>query len=151
VIRLAHRADLIIVRDLLIEFLKDTSYAEHTQAIDPEHISKLAFAALHTGLTWLLFIDDQAVGLLVSIKEQNIWMPKKYSLRELVWYVKPEHRSTASAGRLFVHYAKEGERLLNIGDIDGYFTTRMSTTGDYDLQSRGWKLTEKLYLKDKVT
>jgi hypothetical protein len=42
------------------------------------------------------------------------------------------------------------DKLLLDKKIDGYFTTRMSTTVDYDLEKRGFKMTEKLYLKDEV-
>ena len=38
--------------------------------------------------------------------------------------------------------------MMAAGEIDGYFTTRMTSTVDYDLESRGFRLTEKLYLKD---
>jgi hypothetical protein len=62
--------------------------------------------------------------------------------------VRESHRGTTGAGRLFVEFCKTGEDLLNSGEIQGYFTTRMTTTTDYDLERRGFRLTEKLYLKD---
>jgi hypothetical protein len=62
--------------------------------------------------------------------------------------VREAYRGTTGAGRLFVEFCKTGESLLNSGEIQGYFTTRMTTTTDYDLERRGFRLTEKLYLKD---
>jgi hypothetical protein len=62
--------------------------------------------------------------------------------------VREAYRGTTGAGRLFVEFCKTGDRLLNSGEIQGYFTTRMTTTTDYDLERRGFRLTEKLYLKD---
>lgn len=147
-IRLADRSDLNRVSDLVCEFLSDTSYSEHTVAADPEHIRRLVFNVLHTGYIWLYEADGQLVGLLASIKEANMWVPSKTSLRELVWYVKPEYRNSAGSGRLFVRFNQLGAELLESGQIDGYFTTRMGTTADYDLESRGFRLVEKLYLKD---
>jgi len=38
--------------------------------------------------------------------------------------------------------------LLDNNEIQGYFTTRMTSTVDYDLERRGFRLTEKLYIKD---
>lgn len=147
-IRLATRSDLNSVTKLLLEFVQTSSYSSHAESIDPEHIQRLAFTVLHQGYIWLYFADQEPMGLLVAIKEANVWVPTKFSLRELVWYVRPEHRGTVGAGRLFVKFCQTGDELLNTGAIQGYFTTRMSTTTDYDLESRGFRLTEKLYIKD---
>jgi hypothetical protein len=147
-IRLATRSDLNLVTDLIIEFLTDTSYTKHTEVIDREHIKKLVFSVIHHGYIWVYFNDKIAVGLLVAVKEKNVWTTSKTSLRELVWYVRQEYRGTVGAGRLFIEFCQQGDKLLNNGSIQGYFTTRMTSTTDYDLESRGFRLTEKLYLKD---
>jgi hypothetical protein len=148
-IRLADRSDLNAVSDLLCEFLTETSYTKHTQdLIDQEHIRRLVFAVLHQGYIWLYEDDNQLVGMLAAVREQNMWVPSKQSLRELVWYVRPSHRGRSSAGKLFVKYCQQAESMLESNQIDGYFTTRMGTTADYDLEARGFRLTEKLYLKD---
>ena len=147
-IRLATRTDLNTVTDLLVEFLLETSYNKHTDIIDREHIKKLVFSVLHHGYIWLYFNGEIAVGLLVAVKEQNIWMPNKTSLRELVWFVREEYRGTLGAGRLFIKFCEQGDLLLNKDEIQGYFTTRMTSTTDYDLERRGFRLTEKLYIKD---
>jgi hypothetical protein len=62
--------------------------------------------------------------------------------------VREEYRGTLGAGRLFIKFCEQAEKLLNNNEIQGYFTTRMTTTRDYDLESRGFRLTEKLYIKD---
>ena len=147
-IRSATRSDLNTVTLLLMEFLASTSYNKHTDSVEPEHIRRLAYSVLYSGYIWLYYADDTPVGLLIAVREPNIWIPKKTSLRELVWYVRESHRGTTGAGRLFVEFCKTGEDLLNSGEIQGYFTTRMTTTTDYDLERRGFRLTEKLYLKD---
>jgi hypothetical protein len=147
-IRLATRADLNIVTDLLIEFLSSTSYNKHIDHIDVNHIKKIAYAVLHQGYIWLYFNEEVAVGLLIAVKEQNMWMPDKVSLREMVWYVREEYRKTVGAGRLFIKFCEQGDLLLSNDEIQGYFTTRMTSTTDYDLESRGFRLTEKLYIRD---
>ena len=147
-IRLATRADLNVIADLICEFLQETSYAKHTNAVDRQHILRLAYAVLHQGYIWMLWNGQVCVGLLVAVKEQNIWMPDKVSLREMVWYVREEYRKTLGAGRLFVKFCEKGDELMAAGEIEGFFTTRMTSTTDYDLERRGFRLTEKLYLKD---
>ena len=147
-IRLATRADLNTVTDLLVEFLTHTAYNKHTDVVDRQHLTRIVFSILHSGYIWLYYNGEVAVGLLVAVREQNIWMPTKSSLREMVWYVRDEYRKTIGAGRLFIKFCEQGEQLMTDKKIDGYFTTRMSSTQDYDLESRGFRLTEKLYLKD---
>jgi hypothetical protein len=88
------------------------------------------------------------VGLLAATREQNIWIPEKVSLREIVWYVREEYRRSIGAGKLFIKFCEQAELLLKQDLIQGYFTTRMTTTEDYDLERRGFRLTEKLYIKD---
>lgn len=147
-IRTATRSDLNLVTDLVIEFLKSTSYHDHARTNDPNHIRRMMYSLLYSGYIWLYYSGETPVGLLVAVKESNTWIPEKKSLRELVWYVREEYRNTVGAGRLFVEFCRKGDELLNSGEIDGYFTTRMATTTDYDLEHRGFRLTEKLYLKD---
>jgi len=147
-IRLATRSDLTVITELIVEFLQSTSYKDHAQTNNPDHIKNLMYTILQTGYIWLYYNGEVCVGLLVAAKEQNVWIPEKRSLRELVWYVREEYRKTSGAGRLFIEFCQCAEKLLNRGDIQGYFTTRMTTTQDYDLESRGFRLTEKLYLKD---
>jgi len=147
-IKLIDRGDLNIVSSLLYEFLSETSYSNHTNDIDMQHLKRLAFSIIQIGWGWLYIVDGVPVGMLLAVKEANVWIPTKSSLRELVWYVKQDYRGTVGAGKLFVKYCSTAEKLLSAGEIDGYFTTRMGTTTDYDLESRGFRLTEKLYLKD---
>lgn len=147
-IRRATRSDLTTVHSLLIDFLQSTSYDKHMADLDEEHIKKLAYNVIQVGYVWLYEHEQVAVGLLIAIKEQNIWMPSKVSLRELVWFVKEEYRRSPGAGRLFIEFCRLGDQLLLNKEIEGYFTTRMATTGDYDLSKRGFREVERLFLKD---
>jgi len=147
-IRLATRSDLNVITLLIVEFLQSTSYKDHAVCARPEHIKQLMYAILQNGYIWLYFNGEVCVGLLVAAREQNIWIPEKRSLREVVWYVREEYRRSLGAGKLFVEFCKTAEQLLENNEINGYFTTRMTTTADYDLDRRGFRLTEKLYIKD---
>lgn len=136
---------------LMQRFLNETSYDQAQAASkDIEHLGKLAFTFLQNGYVWLAFIEEQPVGILIAIKEPNIWAPHNQQLRELVWYVVPEHRKTSLGGRLFAKYCELGENLLEKGTINGYFTTRMTTTDPVGLERRGFKLKESTYLKERI-
>jgi hypothetical protein len=134
---------------LLQRFLKDTAYEQgKTASTNREHLGRLCHTIQNAGYIWLAYIDDQAVGILAAVKEPNMWSPKHQQLRELVWYVLPEYREQTVGGRLFLTYCNEGDSLIRAGVIDGYFTTRMATTNNIDLERRGFKLKESTYLKE---
>ena len=136
---------------LLQDFLKETAYAQSVEAAnDIEHLGKLVFTVMNNGYIWIAYIDDKPAGLLMAVKEKNLWAPQHSELRELVWFVKEEHRKTSIGGRLFKTFCDMGDALLKDGKIDGYFTTRMTTTDDIDLERRGFRLTEKTYLKERT-
>jgi len=148
-IRLATGSDLVTVTDLVIEFLQSTSYGNHVELVEREHIMRIAYTALHQGYIWLYYHNQVPVGVLIAVRERNTWIPSKITLRELVWYVREEFRRSVGAGRLFKVFCEQGDELLEQGLISGYFTTRMTTTDNYDLERRGFRMTESLYLKDE--
>jgi hypothetical protein len=136
---------------LLQDFLKETSYKQSLEASqDIEHLGKLVFTVMNNGYIWISYLDKEPVGLLMAIKDKNIWSPQTIELRELVWFVKPEHRKTTIGGRLFKTFCDMGDKLLKDCKIDVYFTTRMTTTDDYNLQRRGFRLVEQTYIKEKT-
>jgi len=148
-IRLATNQDTLIIVDLLKEFLGETSYQQAEAAgKNSEHLCKLVWTFQQYGYIWLAFVDEQPVGVLMSVKEPNMWLPTARELREVVWYVQPQHRRSTIGGKLFLQYCRKGEELLKSGDIQGYFTTRMTTTDSIDYESRGFRQTEVTYIKE---
>ena len=135
--------------NLLGQFLNETSYDQALEASkDVEHLGKLAFTFINNGYVWLAFHEEKPVGILIAIKEPNLWAPKNIQLRELVWYVVPSHRKTSIGGRLFAKYCETADLLLEKDLINGYFTSIMSTTDTLDLERRGFRCTERTYIKE---
>jgi hypothetical protein len=149
-IRLADHNDTLIVVDLLRQFLTETSYPTITeQAVkNIENLCKITWLVQQHGYIWLAYQKQQPVGLLMAVKEPSMWSPSYKSLKELVWYVVPEARSSTLGGKLFLQYCRKGDELLAQGEIQGYFTTQMTTTRTIDLESRGFRLTETTFLKE---
>jgi hypothetical protein len=141
--------DIQKVINLLGDFLSDTAYKQGAQAAqNREHLGKIAYTVKNSGYIWLAE-KDEPEGLLMATVEPNMWFPQVRQLRELVWYVKPQSRCSVVSGRLFAEFCRKGDELLTQGLIEGYFTTRMGTTSDYNLERRGFRLTESTYLKER--
>ena len=148
-IRLADHTDTFVIVDLLKRFLGETSYSQATQASqDTEHLCKVVWLVQQHGYIWMAYQDEQPVGLLMAVKEPNMWLPSARELKELVWYVVPEARSSTVGGKLFLQYCRKGDELLAKKEIQGYFTTQMTTTSPIDLESRGFRQTERTFLKE---
>ena len=142
--------DIHLVIRLLQEFLTETPYAQAPDAAgDREHLGKLAFTVLNHGYIWLAIDDEEPVGVLMAAVEPNMWIPRVRQLREIVWYVKPDHRLGLYSGRLFAAFNQKATELLDSDQIQLCFTTRMSTTDNYSLERRGFRLTEQTYLKER--
>jgi hypothetical protein len=148
-INLAHSfKDIEDTIDLLQQFLKDTAYSRYDIPMDREHLGKMCARVQQSGYIWIARKAGQPVGMLLAVIEPNMWAPEHKQMRELVFYVRPEHRGLIS-GRLFLKYCDQGDLLIKQGLIDAYFTSKMSTTKDYNLVNRGFRLTEQTYIKEK--
>ena len=147
-IRRARDQDIDQIVDLVELFLQETAYSNRELGQDREHISRIVWTCLRQGYVWLAFDQDQAVGILIAVPETIFWQPHIRCLRELLWFVRSDYRSTSFGGRLFLEYEKTAEKLKTNQEIHGYFTTTMPTTKSIDLERRGFRLTEMTYLKE---
>lgn len=149
-IRFATYQDTLILINLLKQFLNETSYELAPQAsLNTENLCKIIWLCLQSGCVIISEKNKEITGCILAVKQNNMWLPKYRELRELVYYVKPQYRLSITAGKLFRKFEQHAEQLLEQGDIQAYFTTRMTSTRDYDLERRGYRLTEKTYMKEQ--
>jgi hypothetical protein len=149
-IRLAKNIDdLSSAVEVVQQFLLETSYNQGQQASkNVAHIGGLVHSIFQQGHIWLAYHDDEPVGILAAIIEPNMWIPEIRQMREIVWFIRSEYRSTTLGGKLWLKYQEKAEMLLKSGQISGYFTTKMTTTDPINLERRGFRLTEMTYLKE---
>ena len=76
-IKLATTDDTLIIVKLLKQFLTETSYSQATEASQNfEHLCKITWMTLQHGYIWLAYVDEKPAGLLMAIKEPNLWLPQ---------------------------------------------------------------------------
>ncbi len=144
-------SDMKDIIELVQEFLLETTYSQAEEAAkDREHLGKMIYNYLRSGVIWIAYDEDTPVGLLIANVEKNTWIPTVIQLREIVFFVKQSHRNSLIGGRLFAEYCKLGNQLIDEKQINVYFTTKMSTTSNYNLEKRGFRKTEELYIKEKI-
>ena len=150
-IKLAERTDTVKILELIQKFLEDTAYdLSRDAAKDREHLLKLIWTVFNSGYIWLALAGEKPIGILMAIKQPNMWLPSHHELRELVYYILPEHRGKIVSGRLFKTFEKKAKELLEQGKISGIFTTRMSsTTSNFNLSNHGFDLVEQTYFRGR--
>jgi len=149
-IRYLERADYGQVLDLMIQFAEETGIKDlQYDTYDKEQGRRVLLRCEKAGVSVVATTDEgEVVGFLLSMKQQDLWIPEVIRLREMAWYVRPEYRGTSIGARLFFAYVNSAEKLLERGEIKGYTMTKLSSSADFDYEKRGMRKIEETYLKE---
>lgn len=149
-IRRLERSDYTAVIEMLMEFANETGIKDMDLGLyDPKHAYQVLLRCQHAGISLVATTSQgQIVGMLLSMKCQDVWLPTVVRLREIAWWVKPEHRGTSLGGRLFFNYCNLADQMLQQGEITGYTMTKLVSSEDYDYERRGMRLVEATYMKE---
>jgi hypothetical protein len=90
------------------------------------------------------------VGMLIAVIQQDSWLPHVKTMKEIAWWVEPEHRMSSLGYRLLKEYIKCGEKLVESDIIEGFTLTNMMQSPDFDLEKRGWRPVETNYVYEGV-
>ena len=118
----------------------------NTEAHNADHVGQLIFQML-SGRGFIL-IDDDHRGMIAAIITQNVWCPKVLELRELAWWVMPEHRNKSIGGKLWIKFDELAQDMLNNKRVDFVCTTVMANSPLIDYTKRGYKLLEATFFRD---
>lgn len=91
--------------------------------------------------------DSEFIGMLIAQFQPDTWIPEIITLRELAWWVKPEHRGGSAGYRLLKEYEEIAERMIDLEFCNQYTITLMSNSPNLDLTQRGWHSVETNYIK----
>ena len=136
----------------LIEMMKDysaqspISILQNKDAHDPSHVSKL-MEMMIAGRGFIL-IDDKHRGFLAAIVTGNVWCPEVLELRELAWWVNPDHRNGTVGGRLWTEFDRKATKMIDDGRIDFVCTSVLSNSPFIDFTKRNYKLLEATFFRE---
>ena len=149
-IRPLERTDYQRVYLLLQEFAQETGlgYLGETHYYDYQHIHQVLLRCERAGVSFVAQNGRQITGMFLSLTLPDLWIPTVRHLKELAWYVQPEFRGTSLGARLFFAYVKEAEKRLEMGHIQGYTMTKLSSSDNFDYERRGMRLIETTYLRE---
>ena len=89
--------------------------------------------------------DGHRVGFIAGFVSPHHFNPDIRQLAELLWWVMPEHRNSGAGAALFMDFVKFGETEC---DWISFTLENNSPVNDNFLIKRGFKATEKAYLKE---
>jgi hypothetical protein len=95
----------------------------------------------------VLAADDgeKIVGMLIAIKNFNIWDTTKACMNELAWWVEPEHRGGSHAYRLMKKYQEIGDYMIGQKEIEYYTISKMVNSPDLDYAKFGFQKLEETW------
>ena len=123
-----------------VEALKDTT--KH----DDKHVETILFSLI-AGRGFVL-IDDDLRGFIAGAIVPNFWCPQVKEVKEIAWWVDPEHRDKMVGGRLLLAFEKEANQLVKDGRASVIAMSLMHNSPKIDLESRGFKKIEQTYAKE---
>ena len=91
---------------------------------------------------------EEGKGMVAAAICPNLWIPQIREVKELVWWIKPEHRGGLTGGRLFVGFQKYAQELIDEGRADFVSMTLMESSPEINIQSKGYKAIETTYVRE---
>jgi len=145
-IRTANKFDLPHIITMLKHFREQTPVDIMKNCDNEEYINKLYHHIILGGGIAIIAETDKPIGMIIGVKDQNIWDPELRILRELVYWVEPEHRNTTAGYRLLKEYNKQATELVEQGKIKLYTMTKMVNSPDIDFARFGYTKTEEVWV-----
>ena len=121
----------------------DDVITHYTQITKKQH---LLFQIKNSGCIIIGYQDEQPAGMLIARIMEDPWLPHVRTLKEMAWWVEPEHRGSTVGYRLLKEYVKTGEAMKASGVIENFTLTLMTESPDFDLEKRGWRSVETNYV-----
>jgi len=146
IIRQANKFDLPDIIEMLKHFREQTPIDIMRDCDDEKYINSLFAMILAGGGICLLAETDRPIGLIMGVIDQNVWDPKLFVLKELVYWVEPEHRNTTAGYRLLSNYNKAAKELVENDRIKMYTMTKMINSPDIDYGRFGYRKTEETWV-----
>ena len=150
-IRQATIQDFDRIMELMINFANSSPYSPLK---DPKYndyyIRNLLVGIIKQGVILVGEIDDKIEGMLIGLIQEDLWLPHVKTMKEIAWWVEPEHRMSSLGYRLLKEYVNVGTKLQIEEIISGFTITNMEICPDFNLEKRGWNKVETNYVYGDV-
>ena len=141
--------------DRLVEMLVNfANAAPITLFKDPKynmnHVVKLFHEIQQNGVLLVGEIDGRVEGMLIAKVVGDPWMPQLKVMREMAWWVEPQHRNSTLGYKLLAEYKKLGVKAIKAKLIDTFTITTLVDSPIRNIERHGWRPVEQNYVYGDV-
>jgi GNAT superfamily N-acetyltransferase len=145
-IRLANKFDIPRLIELMKHYrdsspllcLKDSNNEHHVETL-------LQHIIIGRGVAFVADYEGLVVGMIVAVKNQNIWDPEIHNFNELAYWVEPEHRGSSAGFKLLKKYQEFAEQAKALGTIKYYTISKMINSPDLSYDRFGFRKLEEMW------
>ena len=146
-IRSAKFADYYGIVKMIQQFaLESPCEFHHKQITDIRRVQNTLSRIQSNGVILVSESDSDLTGVIMGQITEDLLFPEVKTLREVIWWVRPEHRSGTTGARLLKKYTETGLDLVNRGVIQAIGMTTLVNSPELKLQRQGWRPIETNYI-----
>ena len=145
-IRIANKFDQPHIFKMLRNFRDQSPIQVMSTVNNEEYVSKLLNALLHGRGVILIAEKEEPVGMLMAVIDQNVWDPNVFLMKELVYWVEPEHRGSTAGYRLLAKYNELAKKMVDDGKISFYTMSKLTKSPDLDYGRFGYERVEETWV-----
>ena len=144
-IRTANKYDLPEILDMLRNYRGQTPWKRLAECDNEQHVSNI-IAHILAGAGLIIIAEwEKPAGMLIAVKNHNVWDPELMMMNELAYWVEPEHRGSTAGYRLLDTYRKTCEQMKQRGEIEGFTISKMINSPDLDYGRFGFEKLEEMW------
>lgn len=96
-------------------------------------------------------IDGDIQGMIIAKSCSDPWLPHIKVMREMAWWVEPQHRMGSLGYRLLKEYQKICKQLVEQKKVTAFTITTLTESPINDMSRWGWRPIEQNYVYEGVT
>jgi N-acetylglutamate synthase-like GNAT family acetyltransferase len=148
IIRKADKFDIDKVIDLVKNFYDAVELdLKNYGDLDLDYVNKLYHhIILGAGTAIVAEHEDKLVGIILALKNPNIFYPDKTVLNELLIYVEPEHRKSSACYKMLSAYKKVAEEMVEKEEITTYTVTKTEHLDQIKFEKLGYRKSEEVWV-----
>ena len=148
VVRGAVFDDYESIKRFMIDFANANPFKGlHNPHYNDMYANRLIDKIRKNGVALVAEKDGEIIGMLLAMVQGDIWLPIIKTMREVAWWVDPEHRGSSAGAKLLAEYTKVGDQLVDNNIISAYTITTLGMGDHLNLQKRGWSPIETNFVK----
>jgi Acetyltransferase (GNAT) domain len=148
IIRTAQRYDL----DIIVDMMRDYSVYSpipilRTQTNEIHVRTLLTHIIMGMGVIFLAEKDNVTCGMLICIRQNNIWNNNIYHISELAYWVDEKYRNSTAGYRLLKAYTDYCESRVKNKEIEYFTISKMNNSPDLRYDRYGFNKLEETWSK----